>query len=93
VAATAINEAFSQQDFSFATYQERLLADPLMQQLTTRTRLARLIYLLNYPIFMRLLWFALKLGLRRSRWADPNFTPDEEPQRLTDNFSVISAIE
>ncbi len=93
VAATAINEAFSQKDFSFATYQERLLADPLIQQLTTRTRLARLVYLLNYPIFMRLLWFALKLGLRRSRWADPNFTPDEEPRRLTDNFSVFSAIE
>jgi geranylgeranyl reductase family protein len=89
VAAAAISEAFAQQDFTFATYQERVLADPLIQHLTARTRLARLVYLLNSPIFMRLLWFVLKIGLRRSRWADPSFAPDESPQLRTDHLSVI----
>lgn len=89
VAAAAISEAFAQQDFTFATYRERLLADPLIQHLTSRTRLARLVYRLNHPLFMRILWFALKVGLRRSRWADPRFAPDEPPYLQTDHFSVI----
>jgi flavin-dependent dehydrogenase len=89
IAAAAINEAFAQGDFTFATYKERLLADPLIQQLTTRTRLAGLVYRLNYPIFMRLLWFALKVGLRRSRWASPHFVPDEPLPMQSEGFSVI----
>jgi flavin-dependent dehydrogenase len=78
VAALTLADAFAQQDFSFTTYKQNLMADGLFQQLTTRTKLARAIYLLKYPPLMHLLWFALKLGLRRSRWADPNFAPDVE---------------
>ena len=93
-AAAAISHAFAQQDFSFTTYQERLLADPLIQHLSARTRLARIVYLFKYPFLMRLLWFALKIGLRRSRWADPNFAPDEAPHEqlaLSSNqYSVAS---
>ncbi len=88
VASAAISEAFAQKDFSFATYQERLVADPLIQHLSARTRLARLVYLFKSPLLMRLLWFVLKIGLRRSRWADPNFAPDEAVSNV--QLSVVS---
>ena len=80
VAAAAIDDAFARQDFSYATYRDRLLADPLFRQLDVRTRLARFAYFLKYPRLLRLGWRIAPLVARFSRWADPNFDPTEQPR-------------
>ncbi len=77
-AAQTIADAFAQNTFSFADYKQNLMADPLFQQLSSRTKLARRLYWLKFPPLMHLLWFGLKLGLRRTRWVDPTFAPDVE---------------
>jgi geranylgeranyl reductase family protein len=79
VAAGAIDDAFARQDFSYATYRDRLLAEPLFQQLEWRTRLARLAYLLNYPWLVRLVWGIAPYVVRFTQWADPEFDPTEYP--------------
>ena len=79
VAAEAIEDAFARQDFSFDSYRERLLADPLFKQLDWRTRIARFAYFLKYPRLIRLGWRIAPFFARRSRWADPDFDPIEEP--------------
>lgn len=85
VAATAIEDAFQRQDFTFATYRQRLLDHPLFWQLTFRTRLARFVYLLKYPWLVRLGWRVARWVIRFTRWRDPNYVPAERPQiRLTD---------
>ncbi len=80
VAADTISDAFARQDFSFASYRERLLADPLFKQLDIRTRLARFAYLLKYPWLIRLGWRIAPTIVRFTRWRDPNFDPTETPQ-------------
>ncbi len=80
VAAEAIEDAFARQDFSFDSYRERLLADPLFKQLDWRTRIARFAYFLKYPRLIRLGWRIAPFFARRSRWADPDFDPIEEPR-------------
>jgi flavin-dependent dehydrogenase len=82
VAAGAIADAFERRDFSFATYQERILADPLFKQLDIRTRLARLAYKLNYPPFVRLVWRIIPWFMRFTRWRDPDYVPTEMPPLL-----------
>ncbi len=85
VASAAIAGAFSRQDFSFADYRDLLLADPLFQQLDRRTRMARIAYKINAPWLTRTLWFAVDQGIRRTRWANPHYTPAEKPSfRLVD---------
>jgi flavin-dependent dehydrogenase len=80
VAAAAIDDAFARQDFSYETYRDRLLADPLFRQLDVRTRLARFAYFLKYPRLVRLGWRLAPLVARFSRWSDPNFDPTEQPR-------------
>jgi flavin-dependent dehydrogenase len=80
VAAETISDAFARQDFSFESYRERLLADPLFKQLDIRTRLARFAYLLKYPWLIRLGWRVASAIVRFTRWRDPNFNPTETPQ-------------
>lgn len=80
VTAAAVAEAFARQDFSFASYRRQLLADPLIKQLVTRVWLARLVYLMKYPWIVRLGWQAMRLGIRFTRWRDPNYIPAMPPQ-------------
>ncbi|MCA9971425.1 MAG: FAD-dependent monooxygenase [Anaerolineales bacterium] len=80
VAAQAIADAFARQDFSFATYREMLLADPLFKQLRVRTWLARIAYKIRRPWFVRLGWQAAGWVVRFTRWRDPNFDPTEAPR-------------
>lgn len=82
VAAAAIVDAFTRQDFSFATYRERLLAHPLIHHLMWRTRLARRAYLLNYPWLVRLGWRLANIFVRFTRWRDPDYQPGEAPRLL-----------
>lgn len=77
VGAAAIADAFARQDFSFASYRERLLADPLIKQLVTRVWLARLAYRIKSPWFVRLGWQVARRVIRFTRWRDPNFVPTE----------------
>jgi menaquinone-9 beta-reductase len=82
--ATAVNDAFTRQDFSFAGYRDHLLAHPLIGHLPTRVRLARFAYLLKHPWFVRLGWGAARLIIRFTRWRDPNYVPNEPPKLIYD---------
>jgi geranylgeranyl reductase family protein len=77
VAASAVEDAFAQQDFSFESYRERLLADPLFKQLDMRTRMARFAYLLKYPWLVRLGWRVAPFIVRFTRWHNPDYNPLE----------------
>ncbi len=79
-AADAIIDAFARDDFSFAGYRERLLAHPLFKQLRIRTQLARLAYLLNYPIVVRVGWSLMRLFLRFTPWKDRDYVPARQPE-------------
>lgn len=86
VAAPAIHDAFQRQDFSFADYRERLLADSLFVQLDIRVRLARIVYRLKSPWLVRWGWRIFGWGIKFTRWRDPDFVPAETPQfNLTDS--------
>jgi geranylgeranyl reductase family protein len=82
VAAPAIADAFARNDFSFATYKERLLDDPLFRHLDLRTRLARLAYRLKSPQFIRLGWMAADKIVRFTRWRDRDFDPSMPPATM-----------
>ena len=82
VAAQATADAFARRDFSFVTYKERLLAAPLFQHLSLRTRLARKAYLLNNRWLARLGWRVMRFLLRFSRWRDPSYRPGRAPEQL-----------
>ncbi len=79
VAADEINDAYAAQDFSFRSYRDRLLADPLFKQLDIRTRLARFAYRTRSPWIIRLGWRIAPLFTRFTRWHDPEFNPTEKP--------------
>lgn len=80
VAAPAIIDAFERQDFSFATYRQRLLDHRLFRHLRLRTRLARVAYLLNYPWLVRLGWLVARFLIRFTRWRDREYRPGEAPR-------------
>jgi geranylgeranyl reductase family protein len=80
VAAEAIVDAFARQDFSFATYRDRLLATRLFRHLWRRTQAARIAYRLNYPWLVRLGWSVMRLALRFTRWRDRDYQPGIAPQ-------------
>lgn len=82
VAAPAIIDAFEKQDFSFASYRDRLLEHGLFRHLRLRTRLARFAYLLNYPWLVRLGWLVASVVIRFTRWRDREYRPGEAPQLL-----------
>jgi len=85
VAAAALEDAFARQDFSFATYKERVRRHPLFVQLRLRTRLARFAYLLKYPWLFRLGWRVARWVVKFTRWRDPSYVPTELPEfRITD---------
>jgi geranylgeranyl reductase family protein len=94
VAADAVADAVESQDFEFADYGERVLDHPLLRQLTIRVRLARLAYRLKHPWFVRLGWRLAPFFVRRTRWRDPNFIPDEAPRQSTTDspYSPGSAV-
>jgi geranylgeranyl reductase family protein len=82
VAAAALEDAFARQDFSFASYKDRLRKHPLFVQLNIRTKLARFAYILKYPRFFRAGWWVARHVIKLTRWRDPNYDPTELPQML-----------
>lgn len=82
VAAPVIIDAFAREDFSLASYRDRLLDDSLFKHLQLRTRLARMAYLLNYPWIVRIGWRVMNFLVRFTRWRDRDYRPGEAPRLL-----------
>ena len=81
VAAAMIEDAFARRDFSFADYNERLLAHRIFRHLALRNRLARIAYRWNkYPWLVRLGWRLMRFALRFSRWRSRDYQPGEAPR-------------
>lgn len=83
-AAAAVVDAFERNDFSYATYRERILSHHLLKQLAIRVSLARLAYLLKYPWLVRMGWKVARLVIRFTRWRNPEYVPFEPPQLIYD---------
>jgi flavin-dependent dehydrogenase len=79
VAADAIADAFARQDFSFATYRQRILDDRFLFELPIRVAIARTLYRITSPLLVRLLWRGLRIFLGFTRWRDPSYVPVEPP--------------
>ncbi len=79
VAAPAIADALARQDFRFADYKKRLLADPLFFQLRLRGRLAKIVYRLNAPWLFRLGWRVAPLVVRLTPWRSREYVPGRAP--------------
>lgn len=80
VAADAIENAFLRRDFDFDDYRTRLLDHSLFRHLDRRTQLAYLAYKFNNPLLTRATWSAIRHGIRRTRWGNPDYDPIEQPQ-------------
>ncbi len=80
VAAQTIQDAFARQDFSFETYRDRLLADPLFKQLDIRTRLAHFAYKARSPFVLRLGWQLAAWIIRFTPWRNPEYKPVQPPE-------------
>jgi len=74
VAAAAIIDAFDNEDFSFASYKERVLADPLLSILPTRLKLAKLLY--GMPLWVqKFYWRAFPLFMKILARYNPRLMP------------------
>jgi len=82
VAAKTINDAFTRQDFSYATYRQKLLADPLFKQLELRTRLAHFVYKARHPFVIRLGWQLAAIVMHFTPWRSRDYKPFEAPEIL-----------
>jgi len=82
IAAGAISDAFARQDYAFASYRKRLLADPLFRHLDLRTRMARIAYRIKSPTMFRLAWRLAPWIVKFTRWRDPNFRPVESSELI-----------
>jgi len=60
VAAKAIQDAFTRNDFSFHDYRRRILFSPLGQALTTRTGITHILYHLHWAWFQKFFWRVFK---------------------------------
>lgn len=56
IAASTIVEAFSQKEFTFADYRNRILRHDLGHMLLTKVRIAKMLYRLPFPRICSLLW-------------------------------------
>ncbi len=75
VAAQTIIDAFAREDFSFANYKAHVLNDPLLSQLVSRAKLARLLYRIQSRRVLKVLWWVFPLLARLVRWYKPNLMP------------------
>jgi geranylgeranyl reductase family protein len=80
VAAATIDQAFARRDFSFAGYRGRVLAHPILAQLTMRTRLARLAYRFRAPWFIKGMWRAAPWIIRGLARYNPDYVPVRQPR-------------
>lgn len=84
-ASEAIVDAFTRDDFSFDTYAGRLKEHPLFAQLRLRVRLARFVYLFNYPWIVSAGWSLMRWFMRFTPWSDRDYIPARPPElRMTD---------
>jgi len=92
VAAEAINDAFTHQDFSFATYGDMVRRHSLFKHLNIRTRLAKIAYLMQkFPRIVRFGFAVAPWIIKFTRWRDPNYDPSETPGiNLTDFIKSTS---
>ena len=90
VAADAIVDAFSRNDFTFSDYRQRILEHKVLKQLPTRVRLARLAYRIKSPRIFRLGWRAAQFLIRFTIWSDPDYNPVKTP---TQSSGVRESVE
>jgi flavin-dependent dehydrogenase len=77
-AAASIVNAFKQNEFSFSEYRNRISEHPLLGQLATRTRLARIAYRLGRnDLIARVGWRLVNLGIRFTPWHNADYDPVE----------------
>ncbi len=82
VAANAIVAAFNNGDFTFADYGERIIQHRVLRQLPIRTQLARLAYKLSqFRWLCRLAWRVSAIGIKFTRWNDPEHVPVRKPEQ------------
>lgn len=79
VAAPAIADALARQDFSFADYKKRMMADPLFFQLRVRVRLAKFAYRIKSPWVFRLGWSLAPWVIRLTPWRSRSYVPGRTP--------------
>jgi flavin-dependent dehydrogenase len=65
VAASAISDAFSTNDFRFADYRDRILAHPLGASLRRRARIANWLYRIHSAPMLRLIWRVGRIVMAR----------------------------
>ncbi|HEY9153331.1 MAG TPA: NAD(P)/FAD-dependent oxidoreductase [Anaerolineales bacterium] len=68
VAAKAIQDAFTQNDFSFRDYRRRILFSPLGQALTIRTGITQILYHLHWAWFQKFFWRVFKPVVAVAAW-------------------------
>lgn len=78
VAAEAVADAFARDDFRFARYRERLLADPVLGHLPRRARIARVAYTLRGALGWAPLWSLVPWATRLLMDARPGILPLED---------------
>ena len=80
VGAAAVVDAFTRQDFSFATYRDRLLDNYLFRHLNFRTKLARYAYKIKSPTYVRAGWQVARWLIKWTRWGKGDHNPTEPPR-------------
>ena len=78
VAAEAVTDAFTRDDFRFARYRERLLSDPVLAHLPRRGRIARVAYALRGALGWAPLWSLVPWATRLLMDARPGILPLED---------------
>lgn len=75
VAANHIHRSFQKNDFSCRSYRDDLLADPVINELSLRTKLARLAYNFENHKFIHFCWGVASLGIHFTPWSRKGHRP------------------
>ena len=68
IAAKAIQDAITRNDFSFRDYRKRILLSPLGQALTIRTAITHILYHLHWEWFQKFFWRVFKPVVAFAAW-------------------------
>jgi flavin-dependent dehydrogenase len=68
IAAKAIRDAITKDDFSFRDYRKRILFSPLGQALTIRTGITHILYHLHWAWFQKFFWRVFKPVVAAAAW-------------------------
>jgi len=80
VAAAAITDAFVRDDFSFTTYKKQIFRHPILSQLRTRAKAARIAYRLKSPRLLGWMWKMVPFMVRATALIKPYAIPVSTPR-------------